>query len=390
MGYRTYYLSREWVRKGHNVLVLASSYSHIRTEQPNVIGSKSIEVFDGVSFCWYKSPKYIGNGIRRVGNILSFIWSIYRDRKDIANNFKPDIVIASSTYPMDIWPARRIAKENGAKLIFEVHDLWPLSPIELGGMSLWNPFIIWTQLAENYAYKHADEVVSILPKTKPHMVSHGMAPKKFHHIPNGVTLEDWDTESTLPINVSIALENIRQNKNIIVGYAGTYGLANALDALLDAAKLFSMHAELILVGTGPETEHLLARIKDEKIDNVTMMPAIPKSSIPAFLDAIDIAYIGLLPEPLFRFGISPNKLMDYMMAAKPVVMAIAAGNDPVSESRCGITVEPNNPQAIADAVVSISKESERERVEMGQRGKNYIIGKHTYSRLADNFIKLMI
>ncbi|HIB83325.1 MAG TPA: hypothetical protein EYO59_01625 [Chromatiaceae bacterium] len=162
MGYRTYYLSREWVRKGHNVLVLASSYSHIRTEQPNVIGSKSIEVFDGVSFCWYKSPKYIGNGIRRVGNILSFIWSIYRDRKDIANNFKPDIVIASSTYPMDIWPARRIAKENGAKLIFEVHDLWPLSPIELGGMSLWNPFIIWTQLAENYAYKHADEVVSIL------------------------------------------------------------------------------------------------------------------------------------------------------------------------------------------------------------------------------------
>lgn len=390
MEYRPYYLSREWVNHGHNVQMLAASYSHIRANQPKVTNKMLNESSDGILFRWYRTPEYSGNGLGRVRNMLSFIWSLYRDKKGIINDFKPDVVIASSTYPMDIWPARSIAKKAGAKLIFEVHDLWPLSPIELGGMSPWHPFILWTQLAENHAYRHADKVVSMLPKTKEYMIEHGMRPEKFHHIPNGIDLADWSSQSVLPDNVDKQIKEIRQKGKTIVGYAGTYGLANALDVLLDAAKRLLGQAEIILVGTGPELERLQKKIRDDDITNVTMLSAIPKSSIPAYLASIDIAYIGLLPEPLFRFGISPNKLMDYMMAAKPVIMAILAGNDPVTDADCGITVEPNNAEEIVKAVITISTKTISERNEMGERGKKYIIENNTYNILADNFLKLMV
>ena len=104
--------------------------------------------------------------------------------------FNPNIVIASSTYPLDIIPAFLIAKKTRAKLIFEVHDLWPLSPIELGGMSPFHPYIMIMQWAENFAYRVSHKVVSILPKTKSHMQKHGLGPDKFAHIPNGIDIID--------------------------------------------------------------------------------------------------------------------------------------------------------------------------------------------------------
>ncbi|MFD2270333.1 glycosyltransferase [Undibacterium arcticum] len=111
--------------------------------------------------------------------------------KHLAQSFKPDVVIASSTYPMDIWPARRIAKLAQAKLVYEVHDLWPLSPMELGGMSKWHPFIMLVQAAEDYAYRHADVVISMLPKVQEYMQSRGLAPHKLHIVPNGIDPTEW-------------------------------------------------------------------------------------------------------------------------------------------------------------------------------------------------------
>ncbi|MYN21268.1 glycosyltransferase, partial [Rugamonas sp. FT107W] len=109
----------------------------------------------------------------------------------LARADRPDLVIASSTYPADIWPARRIARLAGARLAFEVHDLWPLSPMLLGGMSRWHPFILLMQAAEDYAYRHADTVISLLPHAAAHMAARGMAPHKLHVVPNGVDPDEW-------------------------------------------------------------------------------------------------------------------------------------------------------------------------------------------------------
>lgn len=389
MEYRPYYLAKEWVKNGHSVMILAASYSHIRTQQPKMEGKLQMdEVLEGIHYRWYKTSQHTGNGLGRVKNILLFLKALWSDTNNITA-FNPDVVIASSTYPMDIWPARRIAKKTKAKLVYEVHDLWPLSPIELGGMPRWHPFIIWCQLAENYAYRYADKVVSMLPKTQSHMESHGMKPEKFHYIPNGINLEEWETLVALPESVATELKRVKQLGVPIVGYAGTHGLANALDVLLDVASLSKNKFQVVLVGKGPDRNSLLKRVEDEGLSNVTMLPAIPKKSIPLFLSLIDIAYIGWHKNPLYRFGISPNKIMDYMMAGRPIVHSVEAGNDPVAEAQCGITVAPLDLVAIRNAILELSNMEWNELKKMGENGHKYVLNNHTYPILAQKFIDVL-
>lgn len=387
MEFRPYYLAREWVRMGHQVQIVAGSYSHIRARQPDMAGaSVKNEVLDGIAYRWYAAPSYVGNGVGRVRSMLSFLWHLWRDGKALARDFKPDVVIASSTYPMDIWPARRMAKAAGAKLVYEVHDLWPLSPMELGGMSRWHPFILWVQMAEDYAYRHADKVVSMLPKAQDYMQSRGMAAAKFAYVPNGVDEEEWRTPQSLPAEAAQSLRAIRERGLPVVGYAGTHGLANALDDLLDAAQRLQGQAEVVLVGTGPERERLQARVVQEKLGNVHMLPSVPKQAVPSLLETFDVAYIGWHLNPLYRFGISPNKLMDYMMAGKPVVHAVCAGNDPVAESGCGITVPSGDVEAIAQAIRYLAELPASERIAMGQAGRAFILRHQTYAQLARRFV----
>jgi glycosyltransferase involved in cell wall biosynthesis len=390
MEFRPFYMAREWTRAGHEVLVLAASYSHVRSVQPEFVGPMLDENIESIHYRWYSTPKYRGNGIGRVLNMLSFLRRVWSDARRIAREFHPDVVIASSTYPMDIWPARRIARLAGSKLVFEVHDLWPLSPMELGRMSKWHPFIQWVQIAEDAALRHADKVISMLPKTLDHMRSRGMAANKFAYVPNGVDESEW-TETPLPLPADLQewLDDVKASGIPIVGYAGSHGLANALDALLDAARQLSGKAQVLLVGEGPERKRLLDRAANEGLTNIAWFAPIPKRAIPTLLGSIDIAYIGLLPEPLFRFGISPNKLIDYMMAGKPVVMAIAAGNDPVAEAGCGISVPPNDTAAIAQAVLRLTKMTTEARASMGMAGRRFILENQTYRVLAKRFLDVI-
>ena len=390
MEFRPYYLAREWMMAGHKVRIIAGSYSHIRAKNPlGVVDNYAMELIDGIEYCWYRTPIYKGNGIGRVKSILSFIYSLWRDAKVIATAFKPDVVIASSTYPMDIWPAERIAKFAGAKLVYEVHDLWPLSPIELGGMPRWHPFIMWVQWAEDHAYKVANHVVSMLPKTLEYMMSRGLRSDKWAYVPNGVDLGEWNSREQLPAEIEAALKVVRARGLPILCYAGTHGLANALDVLLDAATLLKGQVELVLVGTGPERDRLMRRVAKEVLSNVTMLPSVPKGSIPELLAMIDIAFIGWHSNPLYRFGISPNKLMDYMMAGKPILHSVSAGNDPVAEVGCGITVPPNDPVAIASAAINLLKLNKEELRWMGKQGEIFVVSERSYSVLAKNFLKIL-
>lgn len=387
MEFRPFYMAREWVRAGHNVQIVAASYSHIRSKQPHVSPDSQDELIDGIHYRWYATPIYQGNGLGRVKNMISFMWRLWKDTKRIVKEFKPDVVIASSTYPMDIWPAKRIAKLSNAKLVFEVHDLWPLSPMELGGMSKWHPFIMWVQMAEDFAYKYADVVVSMLPKALPYMQSRGLDPKKFVYVPNSIDEKDWNASIPLNSDFIDKINVLSEQKIPIIGYAGTHGLANSLDTLLDVAKILRGKANIIMIGDGYEKARLLERVAIESIFNVLMLPPVEKAMIPSFLSLIDIAYIGWQPNPLYRFGISPNKLMDYMMASKPIVHVVTAGNDPVAEAKCGVTVPPGDPAAIAKAILKLCAMTKEERELMGLRGKEFVQKNHTYSALAKYFLK---
>jgi glycosyltransferase involved in cell wall biosynthesis len=388
MEFRPYYLAREWQRMGHRVQILAGSYSHIRGSQPpEGRGRCWSERIDGVAYRWYRTPTYRGNGVRRVFSMVVFITQVWRAAPKLARDFKPDVVIASSTYPMDIWPARRVARAAHARLVYEVHDLWPLSPMELRGMSRWHPFILWVQCAEDYAYRHVDKVVSLLPKASPYMQSRGMAADKFACVPNGVDPDEWDHPAPLPEAAAAAVAAARAIGLPIVGYVGTHGLANALDVLLDAARLLQGAAQILMVGPGPDRDRLAARVRDESLSNVTMLPSVPKASVPSLLEHVDVAYIGWHPNPLYRFGISPNKLLDYMMAGKPIVHSVSAGNDLVADARCGLTVAPGDPGAAAGAIRQLISLTADERMRMGASGRDYVLRNQTYPVLAKRFLE---
>jgi glycosyltransferase involved in cell wall biosynthesis len=350
MEYRPYYLAREWVRHGHRVRIVASAESHIRARAPQLQGRDRLdETIDGIEYTWFATPPYRGNGAARVRNMAAFVARLVRDGKQLAREVRPEVVIASSTYPLDIWPAHRIARLAGARLLFEVHDLWPLSPMELGGYSRWHPFIMLLQAAENYACRHADSVVSILPRVRAHLEAHGMAPHKLHLVPNGADPAEWLADPVeLPAALAQSLAALQRAGKFVVGYAGTHGVANALDTLLGTAQLLRGHAlAFVLVGGGPDKARLQRAAAAAGLDQVHFFDPVAKQQVPALLRRFDLAFIGWQRQPLYRFGIAPNKLIDYMMAARPVLHAVEAGNDPVAEAGCGLTVAPQDPCAAA-------------------------------------------
>lgn len=388
MEYRPYYLAREWKQLGHEVTVIASSESHVRTVKPEIHGGVTQGLVDGVPYIWLRTPKYQGNGAGRAINIFAFVSQLFRHGRRIAHDLRPDVVIASSTYPLDNVPARRIASLSGAKLVYEVHDLWPLSPIELGGLSPRHPFIRLMQWAEDYAYARADKVVSMLPKAAAHMESRGMAPDKFACVPNGVyPLEGEEREMALPQEHREAIDCLKEQGKFIIGYAGAHGVANSLDCVIAGARMLQdKGVSFVLVGQGPEKARLQQIAIDMGAVNMLFLPPIPKSAVGALLREMDVLFVGLRRTPIFRFGISPNKLMDYMMASKPVILSVEAGNDMVAESGCGLSTTPESPEALVEAVLDLKGRSAAERLEMGRRGKEFVMKYHDYRVLAQQFI----
>ena len=387
MEYRPYYLAREWVRAGHRVQIVAADFSHVRARQPEA----GDELIDGIAYRWLATPRYQGNGVGRVWNIWRYLSQVWGQSHRLVREFKPDVVIASSTYPLDIWVARRIARMAAALLVYEVHDLWPLSPIELSGMSPQHPFIRLCQAAEDAAYRDADVVISMLPKVQDHMASRGLDLCKLVIVPNGIAPDDWQLEAPpLCDDLASAIAAQRAAGRTVVGYAGSMGLPNALGVLLDAAALLrDQPIAFVMVGDGHERERLAQRIADEGLTQVVLLPPIPKAEIPSFLARIDIAYIGWQRVPIYRFGIAPNKLMDYMMAGCAVLHSVEAGNDPVAESGCGLTVAPENPQAVVDGLRRLAALPAAERLATGERGRAFVLAHHSYPVLAQRFIAAM-
>ncbi|MBW8846933.1 MAG: glycosyltransferase family 4 protein [Burkholderiales bacterium] len=391
MEFRPYYLAREWVRAGHQVTIVAASYSHVRAVQPEMAGTPREELIDGIRYRWLPTPHYAGNGVGRLRNILSFLRQLRADAWRLTRELRPDAVIASSTYPMDIWVAKKLAGLAKAKLVYEVHDLWPLSLIELSGMSPRHPFAMLCGKAEADAYRDADVVVSMLPCVHEHMASRGLNLKKLHIVPNGFAPEEWQGQSA-PLGATLAahLDAERAAGRLIVGYAGSMGLPNALDVLLDAAaKLRDAPLSFVLVGSGHEAMRLADRAQAEGLTHVRFFAPIPKPQIPTLLAHFDIAYIGWQRTPIYRFGIAPNKLIDYLMAGRAVLHSVEAGNDPVAEAGAGLTVAPQDPEAVAQGLLKLAALSPDERAAMGERGRAFAMGHHAYPVLAERFVQAL-
>jgi len=387
MEFRPYYLSREWVRMGHKVTIIAGDFSHLRRKNPNVNEDFQSETIDGIEYVWIKAGRYEGNGVKRAVTMERFVRKLLTHARQIAEKWEPNIVIASSTYPLDTYPAQRIAKIARAKYVHEVHDMWPATLYEVGGMSKKHPFVIAMQIAENSAYRHCDKCVALAPYSKAYMVEHGLDPEKFVNIQNGVVEEEWAFADDIPDEHKRFFADHKDK--FIVGYFGGHALSNALDNCLDVAeKCRKVDKDIIFVfvGEGVEKKRLVQRAIDEKIDNAFFLPSVSKKAVPTLVRKFDCSYMTGMPSPLYRFGLCLNKMYDSMMAGIPVICAFNAPQTPVSIYKCGIECDPMDTDRVVRAILQIKRLAPDERKQMGQNGIDAVLKHFTYRHLAEKFI----
>lgn len=386
MEFRPFYFAREWIKSGHEVRIIAADYSHLRARNPMRQKDFELEIIDEVQFQWVHTNTYVGNGMKRALTMFMFCGKLWLNAKALALQYNPDVVISSSTYPLDTWPARRIARLAGARYVHEVHDLWPLTLTELGGMSKWNPFVVLLQIAENSAYGNADSVVSLFPNTLDYIRSHGLSDEnRYFYIPNGVNIDDWiSEEQSIPDDLQTAFDEAHAQKKHVICYFGGHAFSNALDVFIEAAAITAGEPiEFFLIGNGAEKGRLMKYA--EGMRNVHFFDPVPKNIVPAALKQADSLYVGARPCPLYRFGVSLNKLYDYMMAGKPILYGIQSANNEVEEAGCGISIPSGSAQGIANGVRRLMQMTETEKTALGDNGKRWVMENRAYDKLARRF-----
>ncbi|CAG1004992.1 hypothetical protein ANRL2_04450 [Anaerolineae bacterium] len=386
---RPIYLAHEWVKQGHTVTIVVASYSHLFLSVPEMQGSHRVETENGIRYEILKTPRYAGNGIGRMINMAAFMVRLWQHGRRIAKELRPDIVISGSTHALDFLPVRRIARLSGGIAVREVRDLWPLTLTDLGGYGPRNPLVLLFKAVENIAYRTADRVVTTLPNSLEYMQERGLRPERWMCVPQGVDLEPQE-HAELPEEVGNVLSRLRNEGRFLVGYAGSHGIANGLDVVVDAAQILrDTSAAFVLIGQGGEKERLKKRAADLGLTNMHFLPPIPKKCVQGFLAGVDVALIVWRKKPLYRYGVSPNKLMDYMLAAKPIIHAVEASNDMVAQADCGITVPPEDPPSLAHAVRQLMLVTPGALHAMGQRGAEFVRTHNDYRILAEQYLAFL-
>lgn len=392
MDFRPYYISKEWVKMGHTVTMVGASQSHIRRIQPTVEDDLTIEMIDGIQYVWIKTPIYDkSSSVKRIKNILSFVAKATKYARRLAELAKPDWVIASSCYPLDIYPSSKIAKIAKAKLCFEVHDIWPLTPMLLGGYSKYHPFIMTMQMAENYMCRHSDKIVSLLWNAEEHYREHGFK-GKFYCVPNGYCKYEWREEAfsmELPNVHHKEIERLKKAGKTIVGFAGGFAVSGAVDILVHSALFLKERddIQIVLVGKGPELDNYKTFIHENGLENISILPEVPKQLVPAVVSSFDIGYLGGRHSILHKYGTSYNKMTDYMLCCIPIIQAVDEPGSAVERVKCGIRIEAENPVLLAKSIMEIASLPVEERMAMGRKGKVYVESNLEWGVLAQKFIE---
>ncbi|WP_153126668.1 glycosyltransferase family 4 protein [Peribacillus tepidiphilus] len=381
---RHYDLAKFMVEKGHSITIFASSFLAYLFEWRNPKKKNYHEDVNGVSFEWVWTLPYKGNGPRRILNMISYLFTAtYRGWK---KKEKPDVIVGSSVHLFACLAGYILSKIKRSHYVVEIRDLWPRTLIEFGAMSEYHPVAVMFGIIEKFVYKKAEKIIVTLPGAYKYITSLGVPMEKIEYIPNGIDLskvKEFENKSSLEEDIL----KIREKYKNIVMYVGSHGIANSLDTILDSSDyLQRQDTAYIFVGEGPEKPALMK--KASKKENVFFFNAIPKQEVLSTLRLADVLAVSMLDTPLYRFGISLNKLNDYLLSGKPILFAGKVYNNIVEMAKAGITVAPENPREFAEGLDKLLNLTEEEKISIQRNGFAYLKENHDMEMLSNKFLHI--
>jgi len=376
-GTRHFEIGRELVRLGWDVTIVASDLNLQTRSFDKRTGADDrtpiLEEIDGVRFCWVWTAPYRVNNWRRAWNWVSFARSVAKLSRHLpASARSPDLVIGSSPQLLAAHASFKLSKRVGAPFVFEVRDLWPESLIAAGGKR-GIAYRVFDTIARAL-YRSADGIVVLAKGSADYLIrERGVDPERIRFVPNGVDVDAF----------SVPARPKRPSTTFV--YTGAHGPANGLDVVLDAAQLLSHRSDIriLLVGSGPDKERLRANAEARALGSVEFRDPVPKQQIPALLAEADAGLMILRPSKLFEYGVSPNKLFDYMAAGLPIVCNVPGEvADMVAEADAGVQVAPGDAAELARAIEEIADAGVERRALMGIRAREWVSQENTRPVLA--------
>ncbi|MGJ0626964.1 glycosyltransferase family 4 protein [Xenorhabdus bovienii] len=381
LGGRDWFLVNEMAQKGHNITVITSDSNSI-FDVPKIDSRLRIDKYENFSICWLKTLKYkTPKSLLRIIGWFHFELNLFFLNKKKFN--KPDAIIVSSLSLLTILNGLILKKKYKCKLIFEIRDIWPLTIIEEGGFSKYNPFVIALSFIEYIGYKYSDAIVGTMPNLSEHIENIIGYKKNVKCIPMGFH------ESMLKKEDKIDEEYLSKYLNsdyFNVVHAGTIGITNALNTFFKTAELMrdNKSIKFVLIGDGA-----LKKTYQEQyshFENVIFAPKVPRKMVASVLQKANIVYFSTFNSKVWDYGQSLNKVVDYMLSGKLILASYSGYPSMINEAECGYFLPANNTEALAKKIEELQNQGKLEVDKIGEKGRNWIIKNRNYTKLADDYL----
>ena len=342
--------AKNLMNMGHEVIIFAASTVH--NSDINLIEGKEQykEVLDdGVKYVLVKCHQYSGNGIKRILNMMEFS----RKLGNVCDKYeKPDAIVSTSMTLHACRKGIQIGKKYRCKKIAQITDLWPETLIAYGLATKNHPLVLWFRKIEKWIYKNADQIVFSMEGAYDYIKEQGwendIPESRVHYINNGVDLAEFNANRE---NWRIEDTDLKNPDLFKVIYTGSIRKVNHLSTLLDAAKLVeNRQIRFLIWGDGDELPALKQRVENEHIDNVAFKGRVEKKYIPYIVSNADLNVAHNTASPMFRFGISFNKIFDYFAAGKPILCDFPCKYNPVIQCEAGVALDNGSEKDIAEVI----------------------------------------
>ena len=380
---RLFAIAREFNKSGRIPVIISSDSNHLASF-PRFKSLFTREILGGCETWWIKTLKYTKTAsIRRVLSWLDFELKLFLMPKKRLPD--PDVIIVSSLSLLTILNGIWLRRRYRCRLIFEIRDIWPLTLVEEGGYSAANPLVKLLAWVEKYGYRRSDLVVGTMPNLSAHVTAVGGDNVRCECVPFGFDPSAFENEDALP---SDYLEQHIPKDRFVIGYAGSIGLTNALETVVACATELADDDRFffLFVGGGDRRDFFIEETKE--LGNVAFLPKVKRTQVQSILRQCDLLYFAVYDSPVWRFGLSLNKLIDYLMAAKPVLASYSGYESMLNEAECGEFVPAGDVASLRDAICRIAEMPSDQLAERGRSGRRWLLENRRWDLLAEQYLRI--